>query len=205
MVAVNQPRVCLIGNSGPWAADLREKNRPHLPWNHNEVGSILEADICFWWVSSETLTGASGVQLGTALAHGIPVRIGAISRSMPNLVGRHFGWSFLQENSLKVVVGEGPVDAYERAMADIDVRMPNSFSLKNASFRGACLACKGSYKKGDSVMLSPLSGAYHRDCYSQTFDRERLSSVLFNASLVEALRKENAELEEKLRELLLHK
>lgn len=199
------PKVCLLGNNGPWMATLRGKNMPFLPWGHHEVGTILEADICFWWACPETLTGATGVQVGTSLSHGIPVKIGAISRSMPNLVGRNFGWSFLQDNSLSVVVGTDPVDAYERAMADIDVKMPNVFVPKKASADGVCLACKCSYYKGDAIMLSSFAGGYHKDCYSKTFDRGNLSIALFNASLVEALRKENAELEEKVRGLLLHK
>lgn len=197
-----QPKVCLLGNNGPWMADIRGKNMPRLPWGHYEVGSILEADICFWWACNETLTGASGIQLGTALSHGVPIKIGAISRSMPNLVGRHFGWDFLSSNNLTVVVGTSPVDAYERTMADIDVKMPSVFSSKRAPTDGTCIGCKGSYRKDESIMFSVFAGGYHKDCHSKTFDRGNLSVALFNASLVEALRKENSELEEKVRGLL---
>lgn len=203
MKEITQPKVFLLGNYEDWKADLRRGHNP-LPWGHQETKTMAEADICFWWAEKRTITGFSGVQLGLALAQAIPVKVGAISRSDANLIEQQMGSAFLFDNGMKVAFGKNIVDAYEHAMADIDVRMPTKFKVRGA-IEGHCNGCLRTLSHGESVMSNGLNLQYHGDCYAQVFDKKNVSTALFNASLIDALRKENAELEAKLRAAHLHK
>jgi hypothetical protein len=198
-----QPKVFLIGNNDDWKADLR-RGQPSLPWEHRETKNMAEADICFWWAEKRTITGFSGVQLGLAIAQAIPVRVGCLNRTAANLIDQQMGSAFMFDHSLKISYGTDIVDAYQRAMADIDVRMPTKLKVRGA-IHGHCKGCFRSLTPGESVMSNGFDVQYHGDCYAQVFDKKNISTALFNASLVEALRKENAELEEKLRLAHLHK
>lgn len=204
-MAANQPNVFLIGNHGPWVTHLRLAGFNKLPWDHNEVSDIRKAHVCFWWAAESTLTPATGVQVGQAIGLGIPIKIGSTSRSMTNLIGKAFGWTFLGDNKLTVQV-EAPevLNVYQVIMADIDVRPPTAFRSVVAREKGICKRCEGEVRPGDFV-YSAFAGVYHEDCYKAAFDRENISEVFFNMTLVESLRKENAELQKKLRDADLHK
>jgi hypothetical protein len=204
MTDIDHPKVFLIGNNDDWKADLR-RGWPFLPWEHQETKVMAEADICFWWAEKRTITGFSGVQLGMSLAQAIPVKVGALNQTAVNWIDQQMGSLFLHASGMKVVFGKNVVDAYEHAMADIDVRMPTKFKVR-AAVSGHCKGCFRTLRHGESVMSNGMNVQYHGDCYAQVFDKKNISTALFNASLIEALRKENAELEEKiLRLALLHK
>lgn len=204
MTNKEQPKVFLVGNNDDWKVDLR-RGQPSLPWGHREVSDISLADICFWWAEKRTITGFSGVQLGLAISRALPIKIGAINRTTTNWIDQSMGSSFLSTYKLKVVYGSDIIDSYQRAMSDIDVRMPARFIATNVPIGSTCLACNGSFYKGEAGMYNPAVGSYHADCHKQTFDPKNISTAMFNASLIDTLRKENAELEEKLRASHLHK
>jgi hypothetical protein len=198
-------KVFLIGDpKASWMWELRKAGFRKLPYDHDEVTSIVDADATFLYVDGP-IVGRAGIHLGMALAFSVYIGIGGLNADKvtdmpaPRWLAQAFGGSFLEDYKLAIYTGSGPVDSYERAMADLDVTKPTRYRLHNANSRGLCQICGGSYERGHQVRSSVYAGSVHLDCYEKKYNPRNPHETVFNAALVATLRKENAELEKKLR------
>jgi hypothetical protein len=90
---------------------------------------------------------------------------------------------------------EGQLDAYEAAMADVEVHVQKKFTLLTSKYGGLCRGCGGPYHVGEPIMWSRNEGVYHKDCYDAMNDPSKANPALFSADLVNVLRARNNELE----------
>lgn len=197
-------KVFLIGDpKASWMWELRKAGFNKLPYDHDEVTSLVDADAAFLYVGGSP-NGRIGIHLGIALALNVYIGIGGPNPDLVEMPANRwlagtFGSSFLEDYKLAVYTGSSPVDSYERAMADLDVTKPTRYRLHNANSRGLCQICGGSYERGAPVRSSVYAGSVHTDCYEKKYNPKNPHETVFNAALVATLRRENAELEKKLR------
>lgn len=193
-----QPKVFLIG-SPPIVGEGNS-----LPWGHMWVRSVDECDVVFVWLSEHDICAYSSMQLGRALAIGKPLIVGHSNWDHVTRDSIALGYrNFLKNFSHRLEHGKDALDAYERAMADIDVRPPEVYEQVKSDVPGICTACGSHYSIGNIIYRQRLVPhlAQHSDCYERRKNPASANPALFHAGLTEALRKDNARLEAELEEL----
>jgi len=195
--------VYLAGEGTLWKEELIRAGR--LPWGHSRSSSVEQADAIFLWLWQAEPEVRVGYELGLAVALAKPTFVGTCSAEAllsfteslgpfgAEFTGHVRGWH----------TGESVRDAYEHVLADADVHLPETFELRAADFDGSCVGCGARFYVGDSVRRARYRGVYHADCYVRILDPSAANSALFNAGLVEAVRKENAELTQRIQDLTL--
>ena len=188
------PRVYLAGEEGTWRERLYAD---HFPWGHVPVRNVHEADVLFLWLPRRALSPKSWYEIGLAEGLGKPVHVGAPTAEIFNDFGIQHADMF--DGLKQTTVNPDVRDAYETVMADLDIVKPTVFVLRGAPQAGLCRGCGGSYQKHEVIHHTRRHGCFHRDCFERMKNPQEANAAVFTSALVEALRRENASLEERLR------
>lgn len=191
---IEQPSVYLVSGTLAWVDRLFTSmpigGQNLLPYGHVHTTDLDEADAAFLWVDSP-LPKHTVFELGRVASHGCALLVGSCTRALLGEVDEIIG-------AQGSVLSSDPLEAYRTMMADLDIRLPQVFRHRIASMDGRCRRCRGTYRAGEEIRYSPSAGGYHKDCYERHLNRNPTEAI-FNAELVEALRRDNAALEEELR------
>lgn len=155
------------------------------------LAAIARADLIFAWMTPRCGPDF-GVELGVAYATGKAVILAA-----PHREGKSFldGLPLATEVSWKMHEGMSARDAFEWAVADLDVTFERGMTKFTSKYDGRCTVCHSSYKAGDVIYYSRPQGGMHPDCYARVNNPKEKTAAVFNSELVNALRSENAKLE----------
>lgn len=200
-------RVFLVGpHNDPWKDAVRNPDKSLSKWRHQEVSSLADADLLFWWATpSNSRSIETWFQLGQAVA--LDRGIVAVSESKLGVlisISEETGKSseeLLQRLSIDIktaAIERGVRGSYEAHMADMDVLRPSRFFRTEATEYCRCAVCGCLISRGETVVRSAFRGVFHIDCHEAKFDPKNLSDTVFNSRLIEALREENARLEQEL-------
>lgn len=200
-------RVFLVGPyNDSWRDAVRNPDKSLSKWRHQEVRSIADADLLFWWATPHNARSIeTWFQLGQAVA--LDRSIIAVSESklavFATIAGETGKSSEELLEKLKIDVKNSPIErgvlsSYEVNMADLDLIRPSRFYRSTATVYCRCEVCGCLISRGEAVVRSAFRGVFHIDCHEAKYDPKNLSDTIFNSRLIEALREENAKLEQEL-------
>jgi len=206
-------RVFLAGpHDDPPKDAVRNPDKSLSKWRHQEVSSVADADLIFWWATQDNARSVdTWFQLGQSIA--LDRAIIAVSESVSEVFGSISAATgkspsdLLQRLSIDIrtaPAGSGIRFSYERYLADMDVLKPSRFVRTEATEYCRCAVCGGNISKGQIVVRSAFRGIFHVDCHAAKFDSNNLSETVFNSRLIETLREENARLEQELEKYRRH-